>query len=123
MPVVMRLMMIARGALRRARWFALAALVAGAIVLAGAWDVEDPGRSLVLAIVCIAPGLVLLHLVTLLASLPGRIRLDQGAGRAVLLGVGITYLLRPWYWMMVALSGLAAVVLLPLALLVVLGVV
>lgn len=121
---MIRLTAFARGALRAARWFALAALVAGGIVLAASWDARQPVTNLVLLVVCLGPGAVLLHLVAVLQALPARLRFGTGLswrGNALLLGAGVTYLLRPWYWLTVALSVLGALVLLPLALLTVLG--
>ena len=125
MPWVLRLAAFARAALRAARGLAFATLIAGGVVLAGEWDVRHPARLLLMVAVCLAPGAVLLHLVSILASLPARLRFGPGLssrGSMVLLGVGITYLLRPWYWLLVGLSVMAATVLLPLAILVVLGV-
>ncbi|MDA0302411.1 MAG: hypothetical protein O2822_07780 [Chloroflexi bacterium] len=121
---MLRLAAFARGALRVARWFALATLIAGGVVLLDAWDFRQPARSLLLLVICLAPGSVLLHLVLVLASLPARLRFDRGLpsrSNVMLLGVGITYLLRPWYWLAVGLSAMAAAVLLPLAILVLLG--
>jgi len=125
MPWVLRLAAFARGALRMGRWFALGTLIAGAVVLLGEWDSGQPGRSLLLLVICLTPGTVLLHLVLVLASLPARLRFDRSLpsrSSLMLLGVGITYLLRPWYWLLVGLSAIASLVLLPLAILVLLGV-
>lgn len=125
MPWVLRLAAFARGALRAARWFALATLIAGATVPLDAWDFRQPGRSLLLLVICLTPGTVLLHLALVLASLPARLRFDRSLpsrSSLMLLGVGITYLLRPWYWLLVWLSAMAALVLVPLAILVLLGV-
>jgi len=122
MPWVLRLVALARVALQTARWFAVVTLVAGGIVLAASWDAGDPARAVVLLVLCVAPGLVLLHLTSLLASLPARVRFGPGMSRGLLIGVGVTYLLRPWYWLAVGLSFAAALVLLPLAVLMLLGV-
>ena len=122
---MLRLAAIARGALRALQWFALASLLAGGVVFMGEWDTRQPLRSLLLAIVGLAPGAVLLHLASVLGSLPSRLRLDRGLptrSNVMLLGVRITYLLRPWYWSAVGLSLLLSFVLLPLALLRLLGV-
>lgn len=125
MPWVLRLAAIARSVLRAGRWFALATLVAGGVVLATSWDTGEPLRSLLLVVICLAPGAVLLHLVSVLEALPARFRFDRGVpsrSNVLLLGVGVTYLLRPWYWLAVGLSMMAALVLLPLAILAALGV-
>lgn len=125
MPWMLRLAAIARGALRALQWLALASLVAGGVVLMGEWDMRRPLRSLLLAIAGLAPGAVLLHLASVLGSLPARLRFDRGIptpSNVMLLGVGITYLLRPWYWSAVGLSLLLSCVLLPLAVLRLLGV-
>lgn len=124
MPWVFRLAAYARSVLRGTRWFALAALIAGGIVLISAWDAREPLRGALLLLLCLAPGAVLLHLVSVLESLPSRLRFSPGLpsrSNVLLLGVGITYLLRPWYWMAVALSVVAALVLLPLAVLTAFG--
>ena len=125
MPLMLlRLVALARHTLRVARWGALATVVAGAIVLTGEWEVGRPAEGLVLTILCLGPGLVLVHLVSTLASIPQRVRFGPGLpsrSNVLLLGVGITYLLRPWYWTAVLLSLLGGVVLVPLALLTVLG--
>jgi len=125
MPWVLRLAALARNALRLGRWFALATLVAGAVVLVTSWDAGDPVRSVLLVVICLAPGAVLLHLVSILESLPARVRFGPGMpsrSNLLLLGVGVTYLLRPWYWLAVGLSMMAALVLFPLAILAALGV-
>ena len=106
------------------QWFAVASLLAGILVLMGEWDTRQPVRSVLLAVVGLAPGAVLLHLVSVLGSLPGRLRFDRGMPRrsnVMLLGLGVTYLLRPWYWSAVGVSLLVSLVLLPLAALRLLG--
>ncbi len=123
-PLLIRLIALARHTLRIARWGALATVVAGAIVLAGEWEVGKPAEGLLLTILCLGPGLVLVHLVSTLASIPQRVRFGPGLptrSNVLLLGVGITYLLRPWYWSAVLVSALGALILFPLALLTVLG--
>ena len=119
MPLMLlRLVALARHTLRVARWGALATVVAGAIVLTGEWEVGRPAEGLVLTILCLGPGLVLVHLVSTLASIPQRVRFGPGLpsrSNVLLLGVGITY------WTAVLLSLLGGVVLFPLALLTVLG--
>lgn len=119
---MLRLVTLARTALRAARWFAFATIGAGLVVFVSMWDASEPSRAGVLLVLCLAPGLVLLHLTSLLASLPARIRLGPGMTRGLLIGIGITYLFRPWYWLAVGLSFASALVLLPLAILVLLGV-
>lgn len=124
MPLMLRLAAIARSALRIGRWFAFASLLAGLVVLAGSWDARQPGWALLLAIVCLGPGVVLLHLVSVLGALPARLRFGsdlRSRSTVMLFGVGITYLLRPWYWSAVAVSLLATLVLLPLSVAVALG--
>ena len=77
-----------------------------------------------IAVLCLGPGLVLVHLVSTLASIPRRVRFGPGLplrSNVLLLGVGITYLLRPWYWSAVLVSAIGALILFPLALLTVLG--
>ena len=110
--------------MRIARWAAIATVVAGAVVLASAWEVGKPAEGLVLAVLCLGPGLVLVHVVSTLASIPRRLRFGLGVpsrSNVLLLGVGITYLLRPWYWSAVLVSVLGGLILFPLALLTVLG--
>lgn len=125
MPLtLLRFVTLARHTLRIARWGALATVIAGAIVLAGAWEVNKPAEGFLLTILCLGPGLVLVHLVSTLASIPQRVRFGPGLpsrGNVLLLGLGITYLLRPWYWSAVLVSALGALILFPLALLTVLG--
>lgn len=124
MPILLRLAAMARHTLRIARWAAIATVLVGAVVLAGAWEVGKPAEGLVLTILCLGPGLVLVHLVSTLASIPQRVRFGPGLpsrSNVLLLGVGITYLVRPWYWTAVLVSAVGALVLFPLALLTVLG--
>lgn len=123
-PLLIRLVALARHTVRIARWAAIATVVAGAVVLASAWEVGKPAEGLVLAVLCLGPGLVLVHVVSTLASIPQRVRFGPGVSsrrNVMLLGVGITYLLRPWYWSAVLISAVGALVLFPLALLTILG--
>ena len=110
-----------RRALRFATWFAIGTLIAGGVLWAHWREPADATGGALLAAIMFAPGLVLLHFTRTVGSLPARFRMPAGGlARAGLVrfGVGLTFLLRPWYWSLVALCALAGLVLMPLALLV-----
>ena len=114
-PVVFALL---RRVLRFATWYAFGTLIAGGVLWMGWREPGDATGTALRAAVLLAPGLVLVHFTRTVASLPARLRLGtEPLARASLLrlGVGLTYLLRPWYWSLVALCAAAGLVMMPLA--------
>lgn len=109
---------LARRAFALMYWFALATLLAGALVWFLLVDREAILPALLAAVLLIAPGLVLLHALRTLQTVGRTAFTGRRAPGSLARVTNMALLLRPWYWAAVAVSLLAGLVLVPAAIIV-----
>jgi hypothetical protein len=117
---IVRLLALARRLLVILLWLGVAGLVAATVAFAQLATADEPLRAVVLAVVCFAPPLVVLHFVLLvrLAGLRFGAVSPVGWVRGVLAlrALSMAPLLQPPYWLLLVLGILGCVGLVPLAL-------
>jgi hypothetical protein len=116
---LIRLLAIARRITLLLTWLGAIALLGGAFALRELATSEDPVAALILAVVLLGPPLVVLHFVMVLRLVQLRLGLFVGGGllRTLLAARMLSFgmLMHPGYWVLLASSIAACVVIVPVS--------